>query len=242
MAIVNVSPTLPDSTLAPPQVLRKFHGAISGLSCGCSQIDTESGVCLDPDPCTTDTGTTDISTLLSTLPTTGDVSIDALLPNLWVTGPISTLASPDPALVLPVVGGTVTGYFDQSGDMLLRGSDGSWTSTSPSGVTTNVSASSLPPVANIAPSGSTSAAATPAQAAAANAVAANVAGGLMSIAKLLAVQPGTVMQANGAISRQTAGYPVNTIGTSLTTSSTSTLMMIGVFALGALFLMNQGRR
>src|SRR5271166_4561043 len=45
---------LPDSTLAPPEVLAKFSSAamagLRGLGCGCSETD-DTGTCLDPEAC-----------------------------------------------------------------------------------------------------------------------------------------------------------------------------------------------
>ena len=69
--------------------------------------------------------------------------------------------------------------------------------------------------------------------------------GAFDIAKLLAIQPGTTLTASGAISQQSAGYPINSTGlsTSLSTSgiSSTTLLMLAAVATVFLFGMEGGR-
>lgn len=53
--ILPATPILPDFTAAPSSVWSAFGTAsLAGLGCDCSEVD-DSGNCLDPDPCTTDT-------------------------------------------------------------------------------------------------------------------------------------------------------------------------------------------
>jgi hypothetical protein len=65
----------------------------------------------------------------------------------------------------------------------------------------------------------------------------------MTLAEINAIQPGTVVSANGAILRQSTGYAVpagsaaSTLATSLGTMSSSTLM-IGALVIGAILLMS----
>lgn len=64
----------------------------------------------------------------------------------------------------------------------------------------------------------------------------------MTLAEINAIQPGTVVSANGAILRQNPGYAVGTpTGASNLGLSTSTLMIGGIILLGAVFLFS-GRR
>lgn len=59
----------------------------------------------------------------------------------------------------------------------------------------------------------------------------------MTLAEINAIQPGTVVSANGAILRQNPGYAVGTpTGASNLGLSTSTLMIGGIILLGAVFL------
>ena len=68
----------------------------------------------------------------------------------------------------------------------------------------------------------------------------------MTLAEINAIQPGTVVSANGAILRQSTGYAVpvgsaaSTLATSLSTMSSSTLLIIGALVIGAI-LMSKGR-
>jgi hypothetical protein len=67
----------------------------------------------------------------------------------------------------------------------------------------------------------------------------------MTVAEINAIQPGTVVSANGAILRQNPGYAVGSAAGTLNlgtgTISTSTLLMIGGLALVAILFMS-GRR
>ena len=68
----------------------------------------------------------------------------------------------------------------------------------------------------------------------------------MTLAEINAIQPGTVVSANGAILRQSTGLPVpvggtSTFTTALGTMSSSTLM-IGALVIGAILFMSKGGR
>jgi hypothetical protein len=61
------------------------------------------------------------------------------------------------------------------------------------------------------------------------------------LAKLSAIQPGTVLSANGAILRQNPGYAVGTPTSSLNLGgiSTTTLMVGGLLLVGVMFMMGR---
>ena len=63
------------------------------------------------------------------------------------------------------------------------------------------------------------------------------------LAKLSAIQPGTVLSANGAILRQNPGYAVGTPTSSLNLGgmSTTTLLVGGLLLVGVMFMMSKGR-
>ena len=67
----------------------------------------------------------------------------------------------------------------------------------------------------------------------------------MTLAEINAIQPGTVVSANGAILRQNPGYAVGTAAGTLNlgtgTISTSTLMIGGLLLFGVL-LMGMGKK
>ena len=68
----------------------------------------------------------------------------------------------------------------------------------------------------------------------------------MTLAEINAIQPGTVVSANGAILRQATGLPVpvggtSTFTTAMGTMSSSTLLMIGGIALVGILFMSKGR-
>jgi hypothetical protein len=67
----------------------------------------------------------------------------------------------------------------------------------------------------------------------------------MTLAEINAIQPGTVVSANGAILRQSTGYSVSGATTSLSTAlgtSSSSLLMLGGLALAAILIMSMGKR
>jgi hypothetical protein len=63
----------------------------------------------------------------------------------------------------------------------------------------------------------------------------------MTLAEINAIQPGTVVSANGTILRQATGIavPGTTLSTTLGSMSSSTLMIVGVVVIGALLLMGR---
>jgi hypothetical protein len=68
----------------------------------------------------------------------------------------------------------------------------------------------------------------------------------MTLAEINAIQPGTVVSANGAILRQNPGYAVGstttgTLNLGTGSISTSTMLMIGGLALVGILLMSKGR-
>ena len=68
----------------------------------------------------------------------------------------------------------------------------------------------------------------------------------MTLAEINAIQPGTVVSANGAILRQATGLPVpvggtSTFTTAMGTMSGSTMLMIGGLALVGILFMSKGR-
>ena len=58
----------------------------------------------------------------------------------------------------------------------------------------------------------------------------------MTLAEINAIQPGTVVSANGAILRQSTGYPVGTSPLTSLTGSNSSLLIYGVLGIGALLV------
>ena len=66
----------------------------------------------------------------------------------------------------------------------------------------------------------------------------------MTLAEINAIQPGTVVSANGAILRQSTGYSVSGAATSLSTAlgTSSSLLMLGGLALAAILIMSMGKR
>jgi hypothetical protein len=56
--ILPVNSVLPESTLAPEDVMEKFGSqSLAGLGCDCSYTDLVSGECFDPEPCASNTTT-----------------------------------------------------------------------------------------------------------------------------------------------------------------------------------------
>jgi hypothetical protein len=105
---------------------------------------------------------------------------------------------------------------------------------------------SLPPASGVCPSGSqTQGYTAPAQNSAQWAsFATQLMKSGMTLAEINAIQPGTVVAANGAILRQSTGYAVpvgSSVSTTLSSMSSSTLLMIGGLALVAVLFMG-GKR
>lgn len=104
--VVQVSGTIPDSTLTPRQVRQKFSPqTLAGLGDSCYAVDEETGECLDFGG--------DSST---TLDTTGGFYGVFTPPS----APAGTLSTTD-------------GYFDQGGDFVIEYSDGTWHTINPNG-------------------------------------------------------------------------------------------------------------
>jgi len=66
--------TVPESMLGNTALLQKFSApalaGLRGMGCDCSETDPESGMCVDPDPCGSSGGSTDIGTFPTTPITT----------------------------------------------------------------------------------------------------------------------------------------------------------------------------
>ena len=125
---VPVWPTLPQSDLSPFQVQQKFNvSALGSLGCDCSDIDPESGVCMDPDPCDMSGGPS-VSLLppstfnpQPSLPTT---SLPQMGPPPLATGSTGDLSSyfasigvtpppPGTPINIPTTNGQTTTYVNQ---------------------------------------------------------------------------------------------------------------------------------
>ena len=113
------------------------------------------------------------------------------------------------------------------GDYVMTGSDGSlFSGPTASGPWTLESTSPLPAGSSVAPAQNSASWA-------AFATAMGKAG--MALAQINAIQPGTVVSANGAILRQSTGYSVPVGGVTANLGSSSTVMMLGL-AVAAVFV------
>jgi hypothetical protein len=66
--------------------------------------------------------------------------------------------------------------------------------------------------------------------------------GGFNLANIATIKPGTTLSPTGSISQQSAGYPIGTLGTSLTASGLSSMLpLIVVIAVAAMFMRGGGR-
>lgn len=246
--ILPATPVLPNYTAAAPSL---FSGTgiagLFGMGQTCIENDPETGDCVLWD--TSDTTVDDLQGALNTLNQSvqsgpsgggadlldssqvyaqqGGVCLTAdgtgyvACPTGVAPGSYTTIGAGAAGTASQVYGYSTfsTTYQDAAGNTIVpftNGQSGHYV-ISPSGAVSVVNGGAAP----------AQAAAPPAMTAAQTAALSNATTQAFNLAKLLAIQPGTVQQASGATSRQTTGLPISTIGGSISGISSGTLLIAG---------------
>jgi hypothetical protein len=259
--ILPATPVLPDYTAAGMSLFSGTGVAgLRGLGQTCIEYDPSTGDCVAYD--TSDTGD-DLQGALNTLnqsvqsgPSGGGADLldssqtYAQQGGVCLTadgsGYVACPAGVSPGSYTSIAGGAqgtasqVYGYSnfgstyqDASGNTIVPFTNGQkgYYVISPSGGVSVVNGTTGPAQATAAPT----------MTAAQTAALSNATTQAFNLAKLLAIQPGTVQQASGATSRQATGLPISTVGGSISGISSSTIMILGVGLL-AVMLLAGGKR
>jgi hypothetical protein len=252
VSLIPATPILPDFTAVDPSVINPLLG-MSGLGCDCSEYD-DSGNCLDPDPCSTDTSTTGSTGTLIYGPTLdqltgGQANCNGFLDEAGDCITTTTLNSLEQSCGANSNGGISCGSGANAVDIPAStvAAYGNFP-TSTTGWYTDASGNTIIPNASgtgyyvVTPSGTvsqTTSGTPPAQAGAYNASAtsaaqaaaiSNAVNQAASIAKIMALQPGEYITPQGTIGRVSS----TGVAPGLTTGLSSSTLMLIVLAVGVL--------